>query len=66
MCKIFLGGPGEYAVFGLNKPEADPNASVLGSLETSLTSVELCFVFLSILLYHLFNIVEGYKDVPCS
>lgn len=64
MYKIFLGGPDEYAVFELNKPEAGPNPSVLGSLETSLTSVELCFVLLSFLPYHLFNILEGYKDVP--
>lgn len=67
MYKIVLGGPNEYAVFGLNKPEAGPNLSVLWSLETSLeVTVELCFVLLTVFSYLLFNIVEGYKDVPSS
>lgn len=57
MYKIFLGDPNEYAMFGLNKPETGPNPSALGSLETSLTSVELCFMLLSILS---FQILEGY------
>lgn len=57
MYKIFLGGLNEYAMFGLNKPEAGPNPSALGHLETSLTSVELCFVLPSILTYHLFILI---------
>lgn len=64
MCTIFLGGLHlrEYAVLGLNMPEAGPNPPVLWNMVTSPTSVELCFVLLSILPYHLFNIVEGYKS----
>lgn len=68
MYKIFLGGLNEYAMFGLNKPEAGPNPSALGHLETSLTfcGALFCIAQHPYLPSFYINIAEDYKDVPSS